>query len=135
MRSIGALSAHVVQDRRFYRQGAMVAAVGHSLMGPSAGATPSASIGCISQVIPDKHSGHIGRDMLRTATQHSAVHTLVMDCWVHSGCSGGALVLLVSYGCSALRLALTDFCWQMSVMSLCQGFLLYLEFSVPFCES
>lgn len=72
----------------------MVAAVGHSLVGPSAGCAPSVSVGCISKIIHER-SKTGSADAATPSVPESAAKSLVMDCWVHSGCSGGALVLLV----------------------------------------
>jgi hypothetical protein len=94
--SVGAFTACTVQDHRYYRPGVMVAAVGHSLCGPSAGCAPSVSVGCVSKVVHDRGgSASVVADARGSVVAQRAAKALVLDCWVHAGCSGGALVLLV----------------------------------------
>lgn len=83
---------------RPYRPGNAVATVGHSLIGPGARLGPMVTFGCLSCAI-EPPGGEGDAECARQGTAAEAVlpserSMLMTDSLVHSGCSGGALVLM-----------------------------------------
>eukprot|EP00892_Ulva_mutabilis_P007638 jgi/Ulvmu1/5246/UM022_0039.1 len=90
LKAMGAWDAIPVAAPVAYRPGNAVAAVGHSLIGPGARLGPMVTFGCLS------YGGSVSASCgPRTAVTASPdMNVLMTDCLIHSGCSGGALVLM-----------------------------------------
>lgn len=98
LRTMGAWEAYPLTETRPYRPGTAVATVGHSLIGPGARLGPMVTFGCLSCAIePPGGEGHNACAQQGAAGEvalPSERSMLMTDSLVHSGCSGGALVLM-----------------------------------------
>lgn len=88
---MGAWEAYPLAVPRSYRPSNAVAAIGHSLIGPGARLGPMVTFGCLSCAM-EPPGGPPGQQPQGGLPSDGSM--LMTDCLVHSGCSGGALVLM-----------------------------------------
>lgn len=109
LRAMGAWEAYPLAGPRSYRPSNAVAAIGHSLIGPGARLGPMVTFGCLSCAMepPGGPPGPQPQGGLPTDGS-----MLMTDCLVHSGCSGGALVLMDEVRASSASLPAGPCSWS-----------------------